>query len=74
MNTNLITGCLVSAMRLVFPSKKAPQQHSVGETHHRQALLICGPFVFRDWKSFGRLCPTSQGARAATRRGIGCDL
>jgi hypothetical protein len=48
MNTNLITGCLVSAMRLVFPSKKAPQQHSVGETHHRQALLICGPFVFRD--------------------------
>jgi hypothetical protein len=46
MNTNLITGCLVSAMRLVFPSKKVPQQHSVGETHHRQALLICGPFVF----------------------------
>jgi len=43
MNTNLITGCLVSAMRLVFPSKK-----SRGETHHRQALLICGPFLIRD--------------------------
>jgi hypothetical protein len=44
MNTHLIAGCLVSAMRLVFSSKKAPQQHSVG--HHRQALLICGPFIF----------------------------
>jgi hypothetical protein len=44
MNTNLITGCLVSAMRLVFPSKKAPQQHC--ETGHRQAPLICGPFLF----------------------------
>jgi hypothetical protein len=39
MNPKLITGRLVSALRLVFPSKKSRQQLSTGERHQHQSTF-----------------------------------